>query len=227
MELRLGFTGIRRAFDLRSLRHGLDRYRNAWVIGLAALFVLGVTLVLLRPAAIADLAHGNARGLAAVSVGWARGEMIVLVRHAERCDHAKAPCLDRPDGITERAQPVAQRLGQRFKALGLDNADIYSSPLTRAAQTSVFMFGHASDGQDWLSNCRSSLLRDALLHKVAGRNLILVTHSECMASLEHSLKVPNPSLGYGASLFVSAVPASKPTVLGFIEASDWPSLATQ
>ena len=221
MELRLGFVGIRRALDLSSL----SRYRNAAVIVLSALFALAVALLLLRPAAIPDLAHGNARGLAALSAGWAQGDMIVLVRHAERCDHAKVPCLDRPDGITERAQPVAQRLGQRFKALGLGNADIYSSPLTRAAQTSIFMFGHASYGQEWLANCRSSLLRDALLHKVAGRNLILVTHSECMASLEQTLKVPNPSLGYGASLFISAAPASEPAVLGFIEAADWPSPA--
>lgn len=227
MELRLGFTGIRRGLDLRGLWHGLGRYRNALVIMLSALLVLGVTLALLRPAAIPDLAHGNARGFAAVSAAWARGDMIVLVRHAERCDHAKAPCLDRPDGITERAQPVALGLGERFKGLGLDHTDIYSSPLTRAVQTSILMFGHASYGQDWLSNCRSSLLRDALLHKVAGRNLVLVTHSECMASLEHSLKVPNPSLGYGASLFVSAPPASKPAVMGFIEAADWPSLTGQ
>lgn len=217
MELRLGLIGLKRSFELSRFA----KYRNAGVVLLAALLVIPLTLLLLKPGAIVDLAH-SADGRQALATGWAKGDMIVLVRHVERCDHSKAVCLDGADGITERAQDVAVGLGRQFQALGLNKADIYSSPVTRAAQTSIFMFGRASSGQDWLFNCRGTLLRDALQHKVAGRNLILVTHSECMASLEHSLKLPNPTLGYGASLFITAgAPSVSPRVLGFVEASDW------
>ncbi|MNG27557.1 hypothetical protein D3C84_1126910 [compost metagenome] len=71
------------------------------------------------------------------------------------------------------------------------------------------------------------MLRDALAHKVAGRNLILVTHSECMAQLTKDLHLPTSTLGYGASLFISAESPHTPRMLGFIEASDWPTVTTR
>ncbi|MOA24074.1 Lipopolysaccharide core heptose(II)-phosphate phosphatase precursor [compost metagenome] len=151
--------------------------------------------------------------------------MIVLVRHVERCDHAKAACLNDREGITDRARAVAVGLGARFEQLGLDNADLYNSPLVRAAQTAGYMFNKVSAGDDWLINCRHDLLRNALAHKVAGRNLILVTHSECMQALETALQRPTSTFGYGASLFVSTAQPQAPQLLGFIEASDWRSLA--
>jgi phosphohistidine phosphatase SixA len=192
---------------------------------LFALFVITSTVVLLRPAAVPDLAHGNASGLAQLRAGWAKGDMIVLVRHVERCDHSKAACLGSADGITARSRSDAVAIGSQFERLGLDKADIYNSPLTRATQTSSFMFNKVSTGQDWLIRCKGRMLTDALSHKVAGRNLILVTHSECMAQLEADMKLSVSTLGYGASLFVStAGMAGKPQMLGFIEASDWPSV---
>ena len=68
-------------------------------------------------------------------------------------------------------------------------------------------------------------LAEALARR--GRNLILVTHSECMSQMEKDLKLPATSLGYGASLFVSAQALQAPRMLGFIEASDWRTMTTQ
>nr|WP_206429890.1 histidine phosphatase family protein [Pseudomonas chlororaphis] len=202
------------------------RYRNTLVIALVALLVLPLVFFLLKPAAVPDLAHGNLAGARALSAGWAKGQMIVLIRHVERCDHSRATCLNVPDGITDRAREVAVGVGAQFEHLGLDKADIYHSPLTRAVQTSGYMFNQAGSGEGWLIDCKHSLLRDALAHKVAGRNLVLVTHSECMAALEKQLKLPSSTLGYGASLFVSTDTLDgRPQMLGFIEASDWRSVA--
>nr|WP_171820078.1 histidine phosphatase family protein [Pseudomonas chlororaphis] len=204
----------------------LARYRTTLVIALVALLVLPLTFFLLRPAAVPDLAHGNLAGARALGEGWAKGQMIVLIRHVERCDHSRAACLNAPDGITDRARDVAVGVGAQFEHLGLDKADIYHSPLTRAVQTSGYMFSKAGSGEDWLINCKRTLLRDALAHKVAGRNLVLVTHSECMAELEKEMKLPSSTLGYGASLFVSTdAQGGNPHLLGFIEASDWRSVA--
>ncbi len=150
----------------------------------SALLVIPLTVWLLRPAAVPDLAHGNVAGARALAIGWAKGDMIVLMRHVERCDHSTAACLSGNDGITDRSRSVAVSVGAQFEHLGLDQADIYNSPMKRTAQTAGYMFNKVGVGEDWLIRCRGSMLRDALAHKVAGRNLILVTHSECMAQLE-------------------------------------------
>jgi hypothetical protein len=89
------------------------------------------------------------------------------------------------------------------------------------------MFNRVDAGDDWLINCKGTMLRDALAHKVAGRNLILVTHSECMAQLQKDLKLPPSTLGYGASLFVNAQAPQAPRIVGFIEASDWQSVTSE
>lgn len=223
MELRLSLFGIKSSINLSRL----TRYQNTAVVLASALLVIPLTIWLLQPAAVPDLAHGNVEGARALAAGWAKGEVIVLVRHVERCDHSKAACLSGHDGITDRSRSVAVNVGAQFEQLGLNNADIYNSPMTRTAQTAGYMFNKVGVGEDWLISCKGTMLHDALAHKVAGRNLILVTHSECMAQLEKDLRVSTSTLGYGASLFISAQKPLTPRVLGFIEASDWRSVATQ
>jgi phosphohistidine phosphatase SixA len=223
VELRLSFFGVSRSIDLSRFA----RYRNAAVVLASAVLVIPLTLFLLRPAAVPDLAHGNVAGAQALMAGWAKGDMIVLVRHVERCDHSKAACLSGNDGITDRSRSIAVSVGARFERLGLARADIYNSPILRTVQTAGFMFNKVDVGEDWLINCKGTMLRDALAHKVAGRNLILVTHSECMAQLQKDLKWASSTPGYGASLFISAANPQAPHMLGVIEASDWRSLTTK
>jgi len=223
VELRLSLFGINRSIDLSRF----TRYRNTIVVLASTLLVVPLTVFLLRPDAVPDLAHGNVAGAKALAAGWAKGDMIVLVRHVERCDHSRAACLSGNDGITNRSRSVAVGVGAQFEQLGLDKADIYNSPMLRTAQTAGYMFNKVDVAEDWLINCKGTMLRDALAHKVAGRNLILVTHSECMSQLEKDLKLPTSTLGYGASLFISAEPAKQPRMLGFIEASDWRSVTPQ
>lgn len=221
MATRLVFPLVKRSLLISSLM----RYKHRLALLLAVLLVIPLSLWVFKPAAVPDLAHGNVAGINALTAGWAKGEMIVLVRHVERCDHSNAACLGPADGITDRAREVAVGLGAQFEHLGLERADIYNSPLTRTAQTSSYMFSKVSSGDDWLFNCKNSMLRDVLAHKVAGRNLVLVTHSECMAQLEKDLKLATPTLGYGASLFVSTDTLNgAPKMLGMIEASDWRSV---
>ncbi|MGY2438743.1 lipopolysaccharide core heptose(II)-phosphate phosphatase PmrG [Pseudomonas sp. SDO52101_S400] len=223
MELRLSLFGVKRSIDLS----GLARFRNLGVVLAASALVIPLTLWLLAPAAVPDLAHGNVAGAQALATGWAKGDMIVLVRHVERCDHSKAACLSGNDGITDRSRSVAVAVGAQFERLGLNHADIYNSPMTRTVQTAGYMFNRATTGEDWLISCKGRMLQDALAHKVPGRNLILVTHSECMAQMEKDLKVPASTLGYGSSLFVSAASPAAPKMLGFIEASDWRTVTTR
>jgi phosphohistidine phosphatase SixA len=222
VELRLSLFGVKRSISLS----GLARYRNTWVVLATSLLVIPLTLWLLAPAAVPDLAHGNVSGARALAAGWAKGDMIVLVRHVERCDHSPAPCLSGDDGITDRSRSVAVSVGAQFEHLGLNRVDIYNSPMLRTVQTAGYMFNRAAS-EDWLISCKGRILQEALAHKIPGRNLILVTHSECMAELEKDLNSPVSDPGYGSSLFVSAANKASPRLLGFIEASDWHSVSTR
>ena len=216
----LGLTDVK-GFPLRRV---FARYRNAWVVLAASVLTIMLTVQLLAPAAAPNLAQTrHLDRVQALTLSWAQGDVIALVRHVERCDRSIAPCLGPVDGVTVRATDTARQLGADFQKMGLQNVDIYSSPLTRTRQTAGFMFERPVQAQDWLFNCRSTLLRDALKHKVAGRNLVLVTHSECMDQLEQSLHVAtDTTFGYGASLFIEVRAANAPPkMLGYIETGDW------
>jgi hypothetical protein len=165
VEVRLSLFGIKRSIDLSRLA----RYRNTLVVLASALLVIPLTFWLLAPAAVPDLAHGNVAGAKALMSGWAKGDMIVLVRHVERCDHSTAACLSGNDGITDRSRGVAVEVGSHFERLGLAKADIYNSPMVRTAQTAGYMFNSVGAGEDWLISCKGTMLRDALAHKVPGR----------------------------------------------------------
>jgi phosphohistidine phosphatase SixA len=202
------------------------RYKTLAVMLLFVILAVLISLWFLRAAAPADLAEGRNMRNADVYARWAKGELVVLVRHAERCDHSTNPCLDVADGITRKGRSAAVELGNSLRTLGLANADIFSSPLARTRQTSTFAFNQASAGEDWLINCRRSMLEDVLRHKAEHRNLILVTHSECIDQLERSLQVSSRSmLDYGSSLFVAVDPKDHTAhVLGFLDAPDWKSV---
>ncbi|MFU0837742.1 MAG: Histidine phosphatase family protein [Pseudomonas fragi] len=223
VTLSLGLTGINRAL----LRRGLVRYRNALVVIVASVLATALALALLAPAAAPDLAQpSHADRVLLLTDSWAKGDVIAVVRHGERCDRSSAQCLGPADGVTVRGEATVQALGADFDQLGLTNADIYSSLLTRARQTADAMFAHPVEAQDWLFNCRGSMLRDALKHKVPGHNLILVSHSECMDQLLMDMHLStSTTFGYGASLFIKTNGAnSDPQMLGYIEPKDWKSI---
>ncbi len=190
---------------------------------LVTALLVGAAVVELRPAPLTDLAEGRHLRDADFYSLWDKGDLVVLMRHVERCDHSSNPCLDQPDGITVKGRHVAGQVGQAFQHLGLSQTDVYNSPLRRTEQTSSYAFNRTSSGQDWLVNCRQSMLDDVLKHKLDHHNMILVTHSECIAALEKSLKVPSPnSPDYGSSLIISVnATDSSAKVLGYVDAQDW------
>lgn len=223
MTSSFSLTGINRTL----LRSGLERYRNALVVIVASVMAIALTLTLLAPASAPNLARpSHADQVMLLTESWAKGDVIALVRHGERCDRSTTQCLGPVDGVTVRGEAAVKVLGADFDQLGLQNAEIYSSMLTRARQTASAMFVRPVEAQDWLFNCRGTMLRDALKHKVAGQNLILVSHSECMDQLLMDMHLStSTTFGYGASLFIKTNGAnSDPQMLGYIEPKDWKSI---
>lgn len=223
VTLSLDQTGINRTL----LRRALARYKNVLVVIVASALAVALTLRLLAPAAPPDLAQpSHADRVLLLTDSWAKGDVIALVRHGERCDRSSAQCLGPMDGVTVRGEAAVQALGADFRQLGLSHTDIHSSLLTRARQTADAMFARPVEAQDWLFNCRGSMLRDALKHKVAGHNLILVSHSECMDQLLMDMNLStSTTFGYGASLFIKTDGANEdPQMLGYIEPKDWKNI---
>lgn len=182
-----------------------------------------------RPPAIPDLGAPGQSELAGLSAAWARGDMVVLVRHVERCDRAKTACIGEKEGITWQGSEVAQEIGVALGRLGMDNTDVFASPLARTQQTALFMFDQPAEPMDWLYNCRQTILKDLLAQKVAGRNLVVVTHSECIDSFEQAIHTHQVQpAGYGGALFVSLVGAhSWPHIIGYLQGQDWPRFKPQ
>lgn len=195
--------------------------RTLGIVGAAsATFVLG--FLLLQPPAVADLSDENRHQLPSLLAQWERGEIVVLVRHLERCDKEDFPCWQGNEGITDRSVAVGRELGDDFFQLGLSKSDIYNSPLSRTAQTEAIVFNDVGKDQEWLFKCRETMLSDAINSKAPGRNLVLVTHSSCISKFEQALGYDSDTPAYGTSLFFST--AEKPgslTVLGFLDADDW------
>ncbi|MDB6049195.1 MAG: phosphoglycerate mutase family protein [Pseudomonas sp.] len=176
---------------------------------------------LLKHPALRNLGHGSAAEIANLKASWNKGEIVVFVRHAERCDQSNATCLSVKEGITARGSDTAREVGEEFQRLGLNNTDVFSSPLPRTKQTAAFMFHREVETQTWLADCRIKMLANAIKHKAAGHNLILVTHSDCIREVEKSLKVSLPGKpAYTSSLFISlSATNTRPHALGFVDAS--------
>lgn len=149
---------------------------------------------------------------------WHTGDIVVLVRHGERCDRSDNPCLGPVDGITKVGNAAAQALGGTFNTLGMQNTDVMSSPFTRTLQTGKAMFGQTMTEQEWLAGCGPTIKDEVLAHKTAGRNLLLVTHSGCMSDIEALLGYKYAlASGYTSSLFISIEPDGQLKVLGVMD----------
>lgn len=205
-------------------KHRWKSFRRLSMLLLAVTAPVALAAYMLMPPAMPDLADSPAEQRQFLRESWASGDSIVVVRHLERCDRADVPCLVDQDGLTARSVSVAAELSDDFFQLGLDQADIYNSPLARTDQTADLLFSSLSSDKQWLYDCRKedTLLRDVLAYKQPGRNLVLITHSSCIARFEDALGFSSDTPEYGASIFLSAEPRLKKVLLlGFVDVDDW------
>ncbi|MBL0796499.1 MULTISPECIES: histidine phosphatase family protein [Pseudomonas] len=190
--------------------------------GVAIALVSGFVWVTRSPI---DLGHAGKASRADWTRAWQAGEVVALVRHAERCDRSDHLCLGPEDGITQVGNDSAVRVGKGFKSLGMQQAQVFTSPLTRTVQTARAMFGQDATAQPWLESCGSSLRNEVVAHKVAQRNLVLVTHSGCISDFEKQTGFPHAiAADYGSTLFVRIDAKGQLEVLGILNAEAWSQL---
>ena len=185
--------------------------------------IAAVTTWLATRTHIVDLGNERQLNESGLLQDWADGAVIVMIRHAERCDSAPGPCLNDPTGITVAGSEAATRVGQGLKQLGLGNADVLASPKVRTLQTAHFILGQAVASEAWLESCDNQFAREALARKRAGHNLVLVTHNGC---IDHFARQQGVAGGeresnYASALFVSVDANGKARILGRLNESDW------
>ncbi|HKM38180.1 MAG TPA: histidine phosphatase family protein [Thiopseudomonas sp.] len=205
-----------------SLKPTMTRTKKQLLAGVSiAAALVFVTSQLLADPEPADLSENPFALTANLLAEWQEGDVIVLVRHLERCSRVDAACLGESTGITQRSTSVGLDLREQFLGLGLAAADIYSSPLVRTSQTRSLLFPDSTANEDFLYQCKENFVQDALAKKVPGRNLVLVTHSSCMDEVNESLKYADVDYEYGASVFINVESPTEQQILGFIDADDW------
>ncbi|MGE8307244.1 MAG: histidine phosphatase family protein [Pseudomonas kermanshahensis] len=172
---------------------------------------------------IVDLGNEQQLSDSGLLQDWAEGAVIVMIRHAERCDSAPGPCLDDPTGITVAGSQAATRVGQGLHTLGLSNADVLSSPKVRTRQTAHFILGQAVPSAAWLESCDNQFAEEALARKRPGHNLVLVTHNGCIDHFQRQQRVVGGEResGYASALFVSVDGNGKARILGRLNEPDW------
>ncbi|UII69567.1 histidine phosphatase family protein [Pseudomonas sp. HN11] len=204
----------------------IKRLRRLWLGLLVAGFLLAASL--LWHASPKDLGVGNRLLTSHVLPLWRDGDLIVLVRHEERCDRSSNPCLGPVEGLTINGSQQAETLGKAFKTLGMDGSDVLASPAIRTAQTLRFMFGKNELTSGQQAVCGPAMGEELLSHKTSGRNLVFVTHSGCIADFEASQGFPHAAFPrYGSALFVQVLPNGKFKTLGIINSPDWPAALKQ
>lgn len=205
----------------RSPQGFFKRLARLW-LGLA---VIGLLLAgsVFWPMSPRDLGIGNRLLTSQALPLWRDGDVIVLVRHEERCDRSTNPCLGPVEGLTINGSQHAEKLGKSFKLLGMGDSDVLASPAIRTAQTLRFMFDKQELTSGQQAICGASMGEELLSHKAPGRNLVFVTHSGCIADFEKSMGFPLASFPeYGSALFVQVLSNGKFKILGLLNNRDWP-----
>ncbi len=206
----------------RSRRAMIKRLGPLWLGIMVIALLMGANL--LWHASPRDLGAGDRLLTSQVLPLWRDGDLIVLVRHEERCDRSTHPCLGPDEGLTVNGSQHAEHLGNAFKTLGMDNSDSLASPAIRTAQTLRLMFGKNELTAGQQAVCGAAMSEELLRHKTPGRNLVFVTHSGCIADFEATQGYPHATFPeYGSALFVQVLPNGTLKTLGLVNNPDWPA----
>ncbi|OLY74247.1 histidine phosphatase family protein [Pseudomonas sp. ATCC PTA-122608] len=207
----------------------LKQLNKLW-LGVAGIVMvsLALTAFIWWPRSPLDLGVGHRLLTSGVLEAWRNGDLVILVRHEERCDRSNNPCLGPADGLTTLGTLSASAVGKAFQTLGMENTDVLSSPTTRTAQTSLFMFGKTELSPGPLAICGPAIGEELRPHKQPDRNLLLVTHSACISDFEEALGFEHAvHAEYGSALFVKLLPNGKFKALGIMNSKDWAAALKQ
>lgn len=210
------------------VQHLINMPKKSLIALLSLAVSVSATWLHLQPEPTVSLAEDEKR-LLDLQTHWYQGNVVTLVRHAERCDRSDNLCLDGATGITVPGKAEAIAVGQKFDHLPNRTIVVYNSPVKRTHQTADLMFGEKATSQDWLrEGCKENLYEDIFKYKEEGKNLILVTHSTCIDKLGEAqnndlvvMDIHDMST-YNSSIFLAVSKEEKNAyTLGYLFADEW------
>ena len=109
--------------------------------------------------------------------------VVVLFRHAERCDRSDNKCLSDQTGITVKGAHNARDRGKMFRAKIADY-DLYSSDAVRTIQSATWFSADKKVTVDKnMQKCDYSIYSsiEALQEKSKNKNVVIFTHNHCLS----------------------------------------------
>ncbi|ORC60896.1 histidine phosphatase family protein [Pseudomonas floridensis] len=202
----------------------------ALMLAVVALAAIGVWFATAFKAThVVDLGASGMMKKSGLYARWKQGDVVIMIRHAERCDRSSNPCMADAQGITLKGSEAALAVGSGLKRLGLTNARMITSPRMRTQQTADLISGRAVANEAWPNDCNGGFNKAVQAHKIKGENLILVTHSGCIDQFERKLGVPfnERSSAYAEAVFVQVDGTHTPKILGSLNARQWADLDSE
>ncbi|HAT8039717.1 TPA: histidine phosphatase family protein [Citrobacter rodentium] len=200
--VRQRYSPLSLEFIVLAFSRSLARFRKYIVILAASLITLtGVSCQVAWSSN--GLPRIDIRTLAALS---ARHPVIVLFRHAERCDRSDGPCLADKTGITEYGAHEARKRGEMF-GMQIKNYALYASPAVRTIQSATwFSAGKKLTVDNAMRDCgrgtKSAISR--LVAKALGENVVVFTHNHCLTWLAKNMRGVKYDPGYLDALVMHA-----------------------
>lgn len=115
--------------------------------------------------------------------GWRKQELVLMIRHASKCDGDHPDCPTDDEYLTEQGKLEAALIGKGLKLLEEDFV-AYHSPMTRTRDTARIALGDRSQPRGWLSTACKTDFPDYFYDLPSGSNYLLVTHSSCFDVFE-------------------------------------------
>lgn len=109
--------------------------------------------------------------------------VVVLYRHAERCDRSDNKCLSDQTGITVNGAHNARERGKMFSAKIADY-DLYSSDTLRTIQSATWFSADKKVTVDKnMQKCDYSIYSsiEAIQKKSKNKNVVIFTHNHCLS----------------------------------------------
>ena len=208
---------------------GSNRSRVRLASSMATVALVAFSGWFFTSTSVVDLAMTGNQDKAELSRRWAQGDLVVMIRHAERCDRSGNPCMASLDGITQNGAKTALAVGTGLQQLGLQHTRIIAGPLTRTQQTADLIFARVVPAQDWVSDCKSGFKDAVLANKKPQENLVLITHSGCIDQFERKMGVRSADRNseYTQAFFVQVDGRHAPKILGSLDSTHWQNLTTE
>ncbi|HFZ8994247.1 TPA: lipopolysaccharide core heptose(II)-phosphate phosphatase [Citrobacter freundii] len=116
--------------------------------------------------------------------------VIVLFRHAERCDRSEHQCLGDKTGITAYGASQARQRGATFTA-EIKDYQLYASPTVRTIQSATWFSGNKKLTVDRAMRECGRETKNAiysLVQQSAGKNIVVFTHNHCLTWLAKNMR---------------------------------------